>query len=157
MTHDVFDTLHDEETIHKDIQKFRTSAKSFCCYFYVRFFGKDLPTELKKKGGFIMRGLASQNTFQLMEDMSALYNGRIDFVNDEDSLPSENCPKMKCMLQKVEPFTVRKRKRFRISDKVDDISPTVANKKQRYPPEFKEYFEQNFKKQFFLTRRVVSD
>lgn len=89
--------------------------------------------------------------------MAALYKGRINFVNDEDSLPSENCLKMKCMIQKVQPFTVQKRKRFRISDKVDDISPTIANKKQRYPPEFKEYFEQNFKKQFFLTRRVVSD
>ena len=92
-----------------------------------------------------------------MEDLTALYGGRIAFVNDEDSMPSENCHKMKIMLQKVEPFTVHKRKKFRISDKVEEISPTLAIKNQRYPPEFKEYFEQNFKKQFFLTRRVVSD
>jgi len=63
MTHDVFDTLNDETTIHKDIQKFRTSAKTFCTYFVLRFFGRDLPHELKRKDGYVMRGLASQNTF----------------------------------------------------------------------------------------------
>jgi len=76
-----------------------------------------------------------------MEDLTALYTGNVDFVSDEDSLPSVDCPRMKIFMQGVAPFTVNKRKKFRISDKVKDISQTVSNNKQKYPPEFKEYFE----------------
>ena len=50
-----------------------------------------------------------------------------------------------------------KRKKYRISDKVKEVSHTVANNKLKYPPEFKEYFEQNFKKQFYKTKRAISD
>ena len=123
-THNVFATLSDEKTIHQDIQKFKTSAKQFCCYFYIRFFGASLPLEMKRKEGFIMRGLASQSTFQLMEDLEALYNGNIHFVNDDQPLPDTNCSGMQVRLEKVEPFTLNKRKRFRITDKETRISKT---------------------------------
>ena len=65
---------------------------------------------------------------------------------------------MKIRLDKVEPFTINKRRKYRISDKQNEISQTLSNNnKQKYPPEFKEYFEQNFKKQFYRTSRAVND
>ena len=153
----MFATLNDEKTIHQDIQRFRTSAKQFCCYFFIRFFGASLPLELRRKEGFIMRGLASQSTFQLMEDLEALYNENVSFVNDDEPMPDQSCPGMKIRLEKVEPFTINKRKKYRISDKVNKISQTLSTQKQIYPPEFKEYFEQNFQKQFYKTSRAVND
>ena len=74
-----------------------------------------------------MRGLASQSTFQLMDDLEALYNGDISFVNDDESLPDRECLGMKIRLDKVEPFTINKRRKYRISDKVCDISQTLSN------------------------------
>lgn len=82
-----------------------------------------MPHELKDKQGFILRGLASQNTFQLMDDLRALYRERnIKFVDDQNSIPDENCEIFTILLQKIEPFTVQKRKKFRVSDKVKEIS-----------------------------------
>jgi hypothetical protein len=98
----------------------------FCCYFYVRFFGTGLPLELKRKEGFVLRGLASQSTFQLMEDLEALYGSKVSFVNDDEPMPNPDGP-MKIRLEKVEPFTLSKRKRFRIADKEKKISPTLTN------------------------------
>jgi len=57
-----------------------------------------------------------------MEDLEALYNGNVSFVNDDSPLPDVNCPGMQIRLAKVEPFTVNKRKRYRISDKNIGIS-----------------------------------
>ena len=88
----------------------------FCCYFYIRLFGAGLPLELKRKEGFILRGLASQSTFQLMEDLEALYKGNVSFVNDDEPMPDPN-GSLKIRIEKVEPFTLNKRKRFRIADK----------------------------------------
>jgi len=103
-----------------------------------------------------MRGLASQSTFQLMEDLEALYNNKVSFVNDDEPMPDPN-GRLKIRLEKVEPFTINKRKKFRIGDKEKRISQTLSNNRQKYPPEFKEYFAQNFKKQFFKTSRVVNN
>ena len=62
-------------------------------------------------------------------------------------MPSPDCPGIKVYLEKVMPFTTQKRKRFNISDKVTDISPSSGNIGiTRYPTEFKEYFKQNFKR-----------
>ena len=54
--HNVFDTLHEERLIHLEIQKYRERSINFCAYFLLRFFGKELPLELKRKEGYIMRG-----------------------------------------------------------------------------------------------------
>ena len=69
-----------------------------------------------------MRGLASQSTFQLMEDLEALYNGNITFVGDDEAMPDPEINRMKVYLAKVETFTTNKRKKYRISDKEDKIS-----------------------------------
>jgi len=71
---------------------------------------------MKRKDGFIMRGLASQSTFQLMEDLEALYKEKVSFVNDEEAMPDQNCNRFMIFLKKVDPFTINKRKKYRISD-----------------------------------------
>lgn len=152
----MFNTLKDEKTIHFDIQRFRTSVKQFCTYFYIRFCGEKLPLELKRKEGYIMRGLASQSTFQLEEDLTALYEN-VCFVNDDEPMADVNVSRTMIRLEKVKPFTVSKRKKFRISEKERKISETLTNNSQKYPPEFKEYFEQNFRKQFYKTNRAVNE
>lgn len=91
-----------------------------------------------------------------MDDIEGLYNGNVSFVNDDEPLPDVNCPRFKVRLEKVEPFTVNRRKRYRISEKQTNISQTLSNNKEKYPPEFKEYFEQNFKKQFYKTSRAIN-
>lgn len=65
----------------------------------------------------------------------------MSFVNDDEPLPDINSARMKIRLEKVEPFTVNRRKKYRISDKETQISQTLSTMKQKYPPEFKEYFE----------------
>ena len=58
-----------------------------------------------------------------MDDLRALYRERnIKFVDDQNSIPDENCEIFTILLQKIEPFTVQKRKKFRVSDKVKEIS-----------------------------------
>lgn len=61
-------------------------------------------------------------------------------------MPDQNIGGIRIRIEKVKTFTLSKRKQYRISDKVKEISQTEANNKQGYPPEFKGYFEQNFKK-----------
>lgn len=100
--------------------------------------------------------MASQSTFQLEEDLTALYEN-VCFVKDSEAMPDANISRMMIRLEKVKPFTISKRKKFRISDKEKKISETLTNNSQKYPPEFKEYFEQNFRKQFYRTNRVVND
>ena len=51
----VFNTLREEELIHQDIKNFRNSVKKFCEYFFIQFFGEELPNELKHEHGFILR------------------------------------------------------------------------------------------------------
>ena len=87
-----------------------------------------------------------------MEDLEALYNENVTFVGDDQAMPDPECDRFMIHLEKVEPFTINKRKKYRISDKTQ-ISQTLSTQKQKYPPEFKEYFEQNFQNQFFTTRR----
>ena len=79
-----------------------------------------------------------------MDDLMALYNENLSFVNDDEAMPDPESSRMKVRLEKVEPFTINKRKKYRISDKEKKISQTLSTNKQKYPPEFKEYFEQNF-------------
>ena len=64
-----------------------------------------------------------------MDDLQALYNDNVSFVNDDEQLPDVDCPRMKIRLEKVEPFTVNKRKKYRISDKEDAISQTLSTNK----------------------------
>ena len=51
-----------------------------------------------------------------MEDLEALYKGNVSFVNDDEPMPDPN-GSLKIRIEKVEPFTLNKRKRFRIADK----------------------------------------
>lgn len=76
-----------------------------------------------------------------MDDLMALYNENVSFINDDEPMPDQDSNRMKIRLEKVEPFTVNKRKKYRISDKETAISQTLSTNKQKYPPEFKEYFE----------------
>lgn len=64
-----------------------------------------------------------------MDDLTALYNGNVSFVNDDDPLPDPNHHRMMIRLEKVESFTVNKRKKYKISDKEDKISQTLSTNK----------------------------
>lgn len=78
------------------------------------------------------------------------------FVNDDDPIPKRDCQGTKIRLEKIEPFTMKKRKMYNIGPS-DKISETLCNsQKGNYPREFKEYFEQNFKNQFFKTSRDLN-
>lgn len=87
-----------------------------------------------------------------------MYKNKVKFVDDDEAMPDKNVGGIRIRIEKVKTFTLSKRKQYRISDKVKDISPTVcnSNNKQGYPPQFKGYFEQNFKKQFFGTARGIN-
>ena len=53
----------------------------------------------------------------------------MSFVNDDEPLPDINSARMKIRLEKVEPFTVNRRKKYRISDKETQISQTLSTMK----------------------------
>ena len=129
------------------------------------FFGKDLPLEMKNNNGFILRGLAAADSFQLREDLQGLYSNKLKFIEDDQPDPDSECTGMQVRLERVHPFTQKKRRRFRMPDNPqnddpdnpDEISSTLDEQgKQYFPQEFKEYFEQNFKNQFFKTTRKRS-
>ena len=123
----MFETLKAEEAIHRDIKKYKTSAKAFCEYFYLRFFGADFANEMKNSKGFILRGLKSQHILSLQSDIEALYKNNIKIKFEGDKLPEEDGPDMICYLEKIVPFTQKKRQLYHISESEMGISKSMSN------------------------------
>ena len=84
----------------------------------------------------------------------------IKYIPDDEPNPPANTPGRKARILKIKPFTNSKRKRYHIDDKFcqhyGEISDTQNEQVQNIAPEFKEYYRQNYKNQFYFKQREVN-
>lgn len=106
------------------------------------------------KNVFIYRSLPGYKAQFVLNDISRLMgsNGRkkdLNRIMDVNDLPAKDADRNWILIQPINPLTDDEKHEFNIVDKENPLST------QKVPPQFHEYFKQNFRNQFFQTDVVV--
>ena len=85
---------------------------------------------MKNSNGFILRGLPSQHILHLGDDLKALYKDNIRIIYDTDKIPDSETNEFICYIFPIEPFTLKKRQLYHISESETGISQTKSNEEK---------------------------
>ena len=111
----------------------------YCNYYRVQF-EKFLPSEMQVKDRiFVYRTPSGYNQEFIKHDIGALLNHNKSVQYSKD-----------CDVRPLQPLTSEVRMKFNILPNTKNLSETPEEVSKMCPPKFRNYFRQNFKKQFYV-------